>query len=108
MKIETLEQYSERIISCSHTVKCPDCEGGGYVEESVLSSQGNEHWITETCERCGGDGSIDTDGLTVYERKNSVTKKEWQTEILTTLYNMNKWTGKPFLYYVRQVKKDLF
>lgn len=101
MKIESLEQYRERIIMCRDTVKCPDCDGDGYIEET-------DHETEEICARCDGDGEICTDELTVYERKNLVTKKEWQTEVLTTLYNMSKWTGKPFLCYVRQVKRDLF
>ncbi len=93
IKLFTPEQWLNEIGKSGDKVICPNCQGSGWVEEEVESSQGNWHTIEDHCEQCE-DGKCYVDDLTEHQKAFCFTteyKKAMQEEII----KYSAWTRTP-------------
>lgn len=59
IKLYTFEEWQKQTLKSAKLVKCPSCDGEGFICEEVQSSSGKYHDIEEGCDRCEESGQIE-------------------------------------------------
>lgn len=105
----TLPTYTEycdglfnEAIKKKKKVKCPACNGDGFVTEELESSQGNYHEIEEACEQCWGDGKVEP---SANDNPGSISSvDDYKLEMIETVRKLSSWTRTDFFLNVAKCK----
>lgn len=90
IKLFTPEQWLEQLEKTDESVKCPNCNGSGWIEEEVKSNQGNWHTIEEQCEQCE-EGRCSISDLTS-DQKRFAFKYEYKKAMQEEIIKFSAWT----------------